>query len=83
MGDIILFPRQSEIHWQGRALTHEELAFLRDFLLSVARRVRVKRIQFTGISFYGNNTKEIIDQLAEKKVITPEERDTVYRKLNS
>jgi|GEM_PF-3011151 len=81
MGEIIPFPYQAEIHWKGRPLTNEEVKYVRDFLLSVSRRVRIKRIGFSGIDLHGNDIKAIIDQLFEKKVIIPEEKDRIYQKL--
>jgi hypothetical protein len=81
MGEVIPFPRQEKIHWQGRPLTYQELQYTREFLLSVARRVRVKRLRFEGVDFLGNDIKVIVDQLYEKKVIIDEEKEIVYERL--
>ncbi|MBP1931045.1 hypothetical protein [Ammoniphilus resinae] len=62
-------------------MTHEEVKYVREFLLSVSRRLKIKRIGFSGIDLYGNDIKTIIDQLFEKKVIIPEEKDRIYKKL--
>lgn len=82
MGELIPFPIQANIHWNGRPLTYEELEYVRGYLLSVSRRLRIKRIRFSGVDFQGNDIKVIIDQLFEKKVILDEERKRVYLKLH-
>lgn len=82
MGKIIPFPIQTDIHWNGRPLTYEELTFVREFLLSVSRRVKIRRIRFSGVDLQGNDIKKIIDQLFEKKVILDEEKIRVYQKLD-
>lgn len=81
MGTLIPFPIQSSIHWNGRHLMDEEVTFIRDFLLSVSRRIRIKRLSFSGIDFNGNDIKVIIDQLYEKKAITEEEKKRIYLKM--
>jgi hypothetical protein len=82
MGELIPFPIQESIHWNGRNLTYEELQYVREFLLSVSRRIRIKRIGFSGVDLRGNDIKVIIDQLFEKKVILNEEKNRIYQKLN-
>ncbi|RXT03626.1 hypothetical protein [Ammoniphilus sp. CFH 90114] len=82
MGDIIPFPIQEKLHWNGRYLTYQELRYVREYLLSVSRRIRIKRLSFSGIDFRGNDVKVIIDQLYEKKIIGPEERNRIYNKIN-
>jgi len=82
LGKIIPFPIQSRIHWNGRHLTYEELNYVREFLISVSRRIRIKRLSFSGIDFQDNDIKVIIDQLSQQKVILDEEKERVYLKLH-
>lgn len=83
MGKVIPFPIQVNIHWNGRPLTEDEIKYVREFLLSVSRRVRIKRIRFSGVDFYGNDIKAIIDQLYEKHLILEEEKQRIYQKLEA
>lgn len=82
MGKIIPFPIQVDVHWNGCPLTDDEMKYVREFLLSVSRRVRIKRIRFSGVDFYGNDIKAIIDQLFEKNLILFEEKQRIYQKFS-
>ncbi|WP_134703417.1 hypothetical protein [Ammoniphilus sp. YIM 78166] len=82
MGQVIPFPIQEDIHWNGRSLTPEELDYVRELLLSVSRRIRIKRIRFNGVNVRGNDLKVIMDHLWKKRLILDEEKAWIYRKLD-